>query len=279
MIDAGRVFDRDIEAVVSYLPHLISAAIILTVGGVLAWLIGRAVEAVLKRVGLDQRVADTGFRENLVSVGLRERPARLVARLVFLIVWLATLVQVVDALELAPLSAALRNLLDFTPHLVVAVAILILGIIAGDPLARATTGTLARAGILYSTVAGTLMRALVTTVAVLMALQQLTIESSFLLDMLLLLLGAVALSAAIASGWGARTFFENVVASRYVEENFKIGDGITVDGATGTLERAGMMNVVIRTNDRGRVVLPNRILAQYAVHIDTSQSADLNAEM
>lgn len=279
MIDAGRIFGRDVEAVVGYLPHLIGAVIILAVGSLLAWLISRAVAAVLTRLGLDRRVADTGFRENLVRVGLRERPARLVARLVLLIVWLATLVQVVDALELTPLSAALRSLLDYTPHLVVAVAIVLVGIIAGDALARATTATLARTGILYPTIAGTLMRAIVTTVAALMALQQLTIESSFLFDVLLLLLGAAALSAAIASGYGARTFFENVVASRYVEENFKIGDGITVDGASGVLERVGMTNVVIRTSERGRVVLPNRILARYAVHSDAPKSAGFHAEM
>lgn len=281
MNDARHVFARDLAAIVAYVPHLFSAAIILAVGGLLAWLVGRAVETLLTRLGLDHQVERTGFRENLVAVGLRARPSRLVARLVWLIVWLATLVQAVDALELTPLSTALRTLLDYTPHLVVAVAILLVGIVGGDALARATTATLTRAGILYPTVVGTLMRAIVTILAALMALQQLTIESSFLLDVLLLLLGAAALSAAIASGWGARTFFENAVASRYVEENFQIGDGITVNGAVGTLERFGMTNVVVRTSDRRRVVVPNSILARSVVHINPQEplNADFNVEM
>ncbi len=279
MNDTGHVFGHDIAAVVAYLPHLFSAAVILAVGGLLAWLIARAVDALLTRLGLDRHVERTGFRENLVAFGLRSRPSRLVARLVWLIVWLATLVQAVDALELTPLSTALRSLLDYTPHLVVAVAILLVGIVAGDALARATTATLARVGILYPTVAGTLMRAIVIILAVLMALQQLTIESSFLLDVLLLLLGSAALSAAIASGWGARMFFENAVASRYVEENFQIGDGITVDGAAGTLERLGMTNVVVLTSDQRRVVLPNSILARSIVHIDARRPRDSNTEM
>ncbi|MBC5801339.1 MAG: mechanosensitive ion channel [Candidatus Eremiobacteraeota bacterium] len=268
MNDAGNAFSRDFTALIAYVPHLFSAAVILVVGGLLAWLIGRAVDVVLTRLGLDRNVERTGFRENLVNVGVRARPARLVARLVSLIVWLATLVQAVDALELVPLSAALRNLLDYTPHLVVAVAILLVGVVAADALARATTATLARAGILYHTVAGTLMRAIVIVLAALMALQQLTIESSFLLDVLLLLLGSAALSAALASGFGARTFFENAVASRYVEENFQIGDRITVDGAAGTVERLGMTSVVVVTNEQRRIVLPNGIFARFTVHVD-----------
>lgn len=279
MNDTGHVFTRDIAAVVEYIPHLFSAAVILIIGGLLAWLSGHAAEVILTRLGLDRHVERTGFRENLVNVGVQSRPARLIARLVWLIVWLATLVQAVDALELTSLAAALRNLLDFTPHLVVAVGILLVGAVAGDALARATTATFARAGILYHAVAGTLVRAIVIILAVLMALQQLTIESSFLLYVLLLLLGSAALSAAIASGWGARTFFENVVASRYVEENFHIGDGITVDGAAGTLERVGMTNIVVVTSDQRRIVLPNRILARSMVHVEPRQPPTKDSEL
>ncbi|WP_405054904.1 hypothetical protein [Vulcanimicrobium alpinum] len=52
-----------------------------------------------------------------------------------------------------------------------------------------------------------------------------------------------------------------------------------MDGASGVLERVGMTNVVIRTSERGRVVLPNRILARYAVHSDAPKSAGFHAEM
>ncbi len=263
--DARRLLILDFTTAVAYIPRLAGAIVIFIVGGAIAWLFGRVVTALLSRLGLDALGDRTGLTEDLASVGFNAKPSRLIGRLVFLIVLIAGLVQGIDTLELRPLSDALNNLLNFLPHVVLAVVIVLLGVIVGDTLARGTAGAMSRAGVLYHGLAGSLLRTMVIVLAVLMALQQLTVESGFLLYVLLVVLAGAALAAGIAGGWGARSLAENLVAGRYVEREFSVGDFIRVDGTAGTIERLSATNVVVHTNDGRQVHVPNGMLTRMAV--------------
>jgi small-conductance mechanosensitive channel len=263
--------------VATFLPRLVASMLVLLIGWAIARLLGWLVDVLLARLGLDRLGEETGLTEDLARVGLRLRPARLVGRLAYFIVLVAALVQAVDVLGLAPLSDALRRLLEFMPNVVLALAILLGGALAGEALARAAGAALARAGVLYHAVVATLVRLLVLILALLMALQQLTIEAGFLFSVLLLLLGAVAFAAALAFGWGARTLAENVASGRYVEQNFVEGDVIAIiEGpveVAGTIERLGLTSTTLRTADGRRVLVPNAVFARAVVQAEPAADA------
>jgi len=271
--DAQRVLTKDLDAVFAYVPHLIGALLIVLVGLLAAWIIGRIVQAILARLGFDHLGERTGLIDDLATVGIRAHPSALIGRVSFFFVLLATLVQAADTLELAPLSDALRNLLIFAPHVVVAIVLVLLGVIVADSLASGASGAMSRAGVLQHGTAGTLIRTAVIALAVLMALQQLTIESAFLLEVLLVILSAAALGAAIAGGWGARTLAENLVAARFVERHFHVGDFINIDGIGGTIEKLDLMSTAIRTDDDRRIILPNGMLTRSAVIMGASSAS------
>lgn len=270
--DAQRVLRQDFDAVLAYVPHLIGAIMIVLIGLLAAWVISRIVQAVLARVGFNHLGERTGLTDDLAAVGIRARPSTLIGRVIFFFVLLAALVQAADTLELAPLSDALRNLLIFAPHVIVAIVLVLMGVIVGDSLASGASGAMSRAGVLHHGTAGTVIRTAIIALAVLMALQQLTIESAFLLDILLVLLSAAALGAAIAGGWGARVFAENLVAARFVERHFRVGDSIDVDGIAGTIEKLDVTSTAIRTCDDRRIIVPNGILMRSAVAMDPSNT-------
>jgi small-conductance mechanosensitive channel len=258
--------------VATFLPRLAASLLVLLIGWALARLLGWLVDSLLARLGLDRLAEETGLTEDLARVGLRVRPARIVGRLAYFIVLVAALVQAVDVLGLAPLSDALRRLLEFMPNVVLALAILLGGALAGEALARAVGAALARAGVLYHAVVATLVRLLVLILALLMALQQLTIEAGFVFAVLLLLLGAAAFAAALAFGWGARTVAENVASGRHVEQNFAEGDVVAIlEGpveVAGTIERLGLTSTTLRTADGRRVLVPNAIFARAVVQAE-----------
>ncbi|MBC5799754.1 MAG: mechanosensitive ion channel [Candidatus Eremiobacteraeota bacterium] len=265
MDDVRRVLVHDFTATIGYVPHLVGALMILLIGGCIAWLLGRVVTALLSRVGLDKLGHRRGLTEDLAIVGIAAPPSRLIGRLIFIIFLIAALNQAVDTLEFAPLSVALRDLLNFTPHLVLAAALVIVGVIVADMLARGAADAMSRAGVLYHGVACSLLRTIVIVLALLMALQQLTIDSGFLLYVLLMVLGGATLAFGIAGGWGARTLAENLVAGRYVEREFAIGDFVRVDGTAGKIERLSSTSVIVRTDDDRRVTVPNGLLTRMAV--------------
>ena len=158
--------------------------------------------SLLSRIGFDSLADKTGLTEDLASVGLRARCSQLIGRLVFIIVAIAALVQGIDTLELSPLSEALKSLLDYMPHVVLAVVVVLVGVIVGDTLARGTSGAMSRAGVLYHGLAGSVLRMMVIVLAILMALQQLTLESGFLLYVLLVVLAGGALAGGTGCGLG-----------------------------------------------------------------------------
>jgi len=273
MNDITHILRQDLDNVIAYLPRLVGALIVFLVGYLIARALGRLVTFLLAELGLDRLGERSGLADTLTASGLPPRPSRIAGHLTYAIVLIATSVQAVDALGLGPLSQSLRQLLEFTPHVILATAVLLAGAVVGDFLGRGISAAMSRASVLYHALVGSLVRGLVLIMALLLALQQLTLDATFLLDVLLVVLGGVALTTAIAVGWGARTMAENLVASRYVEQNFAVGDTVSIDGAAGTVERIGPTSATLRAVD-GKVVIPNGVLARVVVRPRGGEGAD-----
>lgn len=270
MDDLRRALTINAHDVARYVPNLVAALAILLVGALIGWLAARFVSRALTRLGFDDLAARTGLIDDLARVGIRMRPARLVGRITFLVIFAAAFVQAVNGLELAPISESLGTFLTYLPHVVLAVVIVLAGIIVGDTVGRGTAGAMSRSGVLYHDVAGSFLRSAIIVLAVLMALQQLTVDSGFLFYVLLVVLGAAALAVAIAGGWGARVFAENLVASHYAERHFRVGDVIRVEGRTGEIERLDATSIMLRTAE-GRTIVPNALLPRAIVEAEVQR--------
>ena len=247
----------DLSAVIAYLQSLGAGSLIFVIGIAIAFLGGKVAAGLAARLGLDRLGERRGVSDDLQSIGVRTTLSRILGRLVFFIIALATLVQTVDALHLTPLAAALALMLGFVPRIILAIVILVLGAAISDALAEAVTLATKRAGILYDAVLAGIVRWLILVLAVLMALQQLTIDATFLLDVLVLVLGGFVVALAIAGGWGTRTIVENIVAGRYVHDTLAVGDRIDAEGLAGTIERIDLASVTVRDEAGASFIVPS----------------------
>ena len=251
----------------SYFPNLVVAAIILGLGLLTGAICARIAAATLARAGFDRLGEQTGLDDDLARVGITIAPARVVGRIVFWVIFIAAFVQAVNGLELRPIAASLNAFLIYLPHVVLAVILVLAGVIVGDTLGRGTANAMSRSGVLYHEVVGGVLRTAIILLAVLMALEQLTIASIFLFYVLLVLVGSGSLALAIAGGWGARAFAENLIAARYVERHLSLGDHVRVEGQTGVIERFDVMSTILRTDDGRRIIYPNGLLAGSVVEV------------
>ncbi len=265
MSDARNAIMQNFDAAGRYLPNVVAAVVILVIGAIIGWLVARFVATLLTRLGFDHLGERTGLVDDLARVGIGLPPARLVGRIVFWIVLAAAFVQAINGLELAPISRSLGSFLTYLPHAVLAVVLVLVGIIVGDTVGRGAADAMSRAGVLYHDVAGGVLRTAIIVLFVLMALQQLTVDSAFLFYVLLVMLGALGLAGAIAGGWGARAFAENLVAAHYIERHLDVGHFIRVKGQSGTVERLDAMSTIVRTADGRTIIFPNGYLAQSVV--------------
>src|ERR671911_624775 len=164
----------------SYIPQLIGAILILIVGYIVAKLLQAVVTRLLGAIGFEHWMERGGIRQFFERAETRQTPTSILARLVF---WLVFIIAIVLILILA---ALLANFLA--------------GIIRG------ATG---------SDILSTVARVAIIVYAVFAALTQLGIAVQLTANTLLIVLGGVALAAALAFGFGAQNVARDIVERAY----------------------------------------------------------------
>ena len=125
------------ETMLSFLPRLIGALVVLVVGWLVARLIHRVVRRLLKAVGLDGLLERAGLAERLQAVGYTATD--LVARAIYWIALLVVFLLTAEALDVEYLSNILTGLIAYLPLVVVAIVIVIVAAAVGAFLAEVST--------------------------------------------------------------------------------------------------------------------------------------------
>jgi hypothetical protein len=190
--------------IVHFLPNLLTAAIIFGVGWPLAWVLGRGVERLLRMMGVDRLAEQLGFNAALTRSGLKPDPCHLAGRMLYWGLVALTVVASLWTLDLAPVNQFATTFLGYIPHILTAAIILIVGMFLSNFVARATLIAAVNASFPAATTAAGLARWGVLLVALAMALEQLGIARNIVVVGFGIILGGVALAAAIALGLGAK---------------------------------------------------------------------------
>jgi small-conductance mechanosensitive channel len=172
------------------------------------------------------------------------------------VLWFLVLASVVVATSLlAPdlLSDVPAQVLRFLPRLGVALVILWVGVVAAGLLARLAEASLSGVGVARPGVFGRVVYWVVLGLAILMAADQLGVQTGVLQTMLLVLFLVAGAAVALAVGLGARALAGNVLAGRYVDDRFAVGEQIEVEDWKGTIVEVGLASVTI-ADGRGELV-------------------------
>ena len=195
------------------IPALAGALIILFAGYLLAKLLEKGAERLLRKVRLNQWLERGGVLEAVERTGSHFNPTRVIGKLLFWFVMFAVIMVAANALGMESLASVFAELVGYIPSLMSAIVILIVGIVLGrftGGLIMASAGgvqggpTLARVG-----------RWMVVVLAVFMALQELGIASDIVTTAFAILFGAVALALALSFGLGNRELAGEVTREWY----------------------------------------------------------------
>jgi hypothetical protein len=204
-MDTSTFADRlqgSFEQLYQYVPALVGALVILFAGYLLARLIGRGTEKVLRRIHFNTILDRGGVMQAVERSGSHINPTRVVANVVFWVVMFSVIVVAASALGLQSLTDVFSELVGYIPSVIAAIVIIIVGIVLGDfvgGLIMASAGglhggpTLSRVG-----------KGGVVVLAIFMALQELGVATDIVTTAFAILFGALALAAALAFGLGNR---------------------------------------------------------------------------
>ncbi|MDF1501674.1 mechanosensitive ion channel [Roseisolibacter sp. H3M3-2] len=196
-----------------FVPSLLGSLVILFAGYLLAKLVEKGTNRLLRRVRLNEMLERGGVLHAVERSGTHLNPARVIANLLFWFVMFAVMLIAANALGFQSLANVFSELVSYIPSVIAAIVIIIVGIVLGGfvgGLIMASAGglhggpTLARVG-----------RWGVIILAVFMALQELGIATDIVTTAFAILFGAIALAVALSFGLGNRDLAGEITREWY----------------------------------------------------------------
>src|ERR687890_148927 len=201
--------ENALSTVLGYIPQLIGAIIILIIGYVIARVLRAVVGRVLQGIGFDNWMERGGIKQFFDRAETNQTPASILGALIFWFVFIIAITMAADALGIPQVSVVLGQLIAYIPSIIAAILILILAALLSNFLSGIVRG--ATGSNLLSNIA----RYAIIIYAAFAAITELGIAVQLTAPTFLIILGAVALAAAIAFGFGAQGVARDIVEKAY----------------------------------------------------------------
>jgi small-conductance mechanosensitive channel len=153
------------------------------------------------------------------------------------------------------LTEWLASLAGYLPHVLAATAIVLLGILSGLMLRVTVTAATRSAGFLYAQALGRAAQIAVVALAIVVAIEELGIQVTFLVVVAATVLGAALGGAALAFGLGARRSVSNLMASHYLAKWYRVGHVVRIGEHEGRIAEILPSAIVLHTGD-GKLYVP-----------------------
>lgn len=206
--------------IMSYLPNLIAAILVLLVGWMIAIFLSKVVHKLLVAVKIDTLANRLGMDHLSRRTGRHLTISGLGEWLVKWFILIAVFVAASDILGLSQVSLFLYGkVFPFFGNVIVAVAILLIGTVAAHFLGDLVKGTMAAGELKGGDALAAVTRWSIMVMAVLTALSQLGVDTTFIKELFVAIVAMFAIAGGIAFGLGGRDHAKKVLDS--IERDLK----------------------------------------------------------
>jgi hypothetical protein len=203
LVDATRTFLHQIAA---FLPRLLQALFVVVVGWLLAKAVRFAVERALRAMNFNVLTERAGTDNFLKQAGMRGDTTTLFGVVAFWLVILATLIIAFDGLGLTYITDLLGRLVLYTPKMLIAMLIVVFGSYCAGFVGNAVQSYCLDAQIPDADILGRIVRYLIMTFVVMIALSQVEVGGDIVQRTFLIILAGIMLALALAFGLGGKNW-------------------------------------------------------------------------
>lgn len=260
-------FERALAWTDATVPSAVLAVIVLGVGYLVALLLRSLATRVLRRwsarlVGVVERMSHRrGVAMPLEQVEAETVVVSVTSRIVFWLVFAVFLAAATTVIGFPVVSTWFQGFAAYLPRVLAAIAVMLLGILAGHIARILVLSATASAGLTYARTLAQTVHICVVVIAGVIAIEELGVQVTFLIVLGAIALGSVLGGAALAFGLGARGAVSNLVACHYLARTYRVGHRIRIDGIEGHIVAIEPTAVVVQTTD-GRVSIPARTFGE-----------------
>jgi hypothetical protein len=249
----GETADRIVAKLVKLAPDLAGALLLLIIGIVVAAIakrltarLCRGIDALLAR--LARHSTDMRFRLSAPLVSVISAAA----------FWLVLIIFVALAAEAVGIHAVgnwIAKAANYLPLLLGAGLIVAVGVFSGEFMRRLINATAGATGIAQADLFGRMAQAAIMVAALIIALDQIDIDVTFLIIIIAVVVGGVLAGLSLAFGMGARAYVGNVIGAHEVRRRYQAGQRLKVGDIEGVVVEITATGVVIAT-ETGTAYVP-----------------------
>lgn len=255
----------------AFLPLLVGALLLLLIGWVLAQAARKAALSIARSAnGAIDRIVNRG-REKRVH--LPTQTPKLVSDIVY---WMIILLFVTWAARVArfdTVSGWLDRIVTYIPTLIAGMAIVFLGYLVSAVVRDIVSGAAGSAGFAQSRLMGLAAQVATFVTGLVIGLDQIGIDVSFLVTLIAIMLGALLAGLSLAFGLGARNFADNLVNARNIQRLYRRGQTVRIGELEGEIIELTPTSVVM-ASERGRSAIPARLFGEQVSVLVTSEESD-----
>jgi len=200
--------------VAGFVPSFLAAVVLFIVGWLIAVLLGRLVNQIVKTIKLDIALRSAGFDQVTEKAGFSLNSGVFLGALVK---WFIIAVSFVSALEILGLKTVTAYLsqvvLGYLPQVIVAALILLVSVVLAEAIQKVVVSGAKAAGISSANGLGVITKWAIWIFAFMAALDQLQILNGFIQPLFIGIIAAISLALGLSFGLGGRD-----AAARYIEK-------------------------------------------------------------
>lgn len=212
------LFDAFTQALVSLaqgsailIPRIFIAIVFLAIGWVFAALIEKLIETVFKAFKVDAALKSAGIEEVVKRSGHDLNSGLFFGSIIKWFIILAFLIGAFDALGLSGVSQFLVSVLDYLPHVIVAILIMMAAVIVANTMQKIVVASAHAAHVSSAELLGRITKWAIWIFALLIALPNLGVDLGIILTVVQLLFAGIALAIGIAFGLGGKDAAQRII--------------------------------------------------------------------
>jgi hypothetical protein len=211
----NNIFDR----ISNFLPNLLGAVVILVLGWIVAVLLAKLIDKVLRIIGL-QTLFEVTKVEDVVKKGkFRTDTTGVISSLVKWIILVIVFLTAADVLRLPQIVDFFSVILGFVPNVIAAVAVILIGAVLAKFLGDIVRGSAEAGGLAYANLLATITVWAIWVFAVLAALMEVGVASTLIKTLFTGFVALVAIAGGLAFGLGGQDAAKRLIGK--IEKDLK----------------------------------------------------------
>jgi drug/metabolite transporter superfamily protein YnfA len=251
------ILSRWWDQLITFSPKLLGAIILVIMG----WIVARIFKALsIRLAAILNRILNRFFTKgNLAGFQLSGALTNLFGKIIFWATLIFFATAATEILGLNAFSLWLNRLATYFPKIFAGILIIVFGVLLSALGRDLTLSATEATHIAYSRLLGRVVQGTILFSAIIIGLNQVGIEVTFIVTLLSIVIGSILGSLALALGFGTKDLTSNLISGHHLQKVYQPGQNVRFGNVEGTILELTPTSMVLSTEE-GRMIVPAKML-------------------